>query len=192
MPTKLDNVAAKTASEICARFQLEHEGARVLLRDDVPPGEFLDLLIHNDHLTDAVRLLAYALPAPAGVLWACRCVRDRPAPERKPEQDAALEAAENWAKAPGDDRARAALQAAQAAPLSTAAGCAAMAAFFGGNNIAPEGAPPVPPPPDVAPRIIAGSIVIAAVGTQPENAAAHYRRFLELGIEAANGSAPKA
>lgn len=187
MSTKLDKVAAKTASEICARFELEQAGARALLTEQLSPGEFLDLLIRNEFFPDGVRFLSHALPPGIAVSWACGCAREPHAPERNPEQEKALQAAEEWVKNPGEKTARAAFAAAQAAQFSNPAGCAALAAFFGGSDIAPEGAPPVPPPPEVTPQIVTGSIVLSAVAVQPENAASHYRRFLELGIEAANG-----
>ena len=187
MATKLEKVNAKTAAELCTRFDLEGAEAHAILKDEMPPGEFFDLLIAKEYFPDAVRLLAYGLPARDAVNWACQCARERPSPNPKTETESALKAAESWVASPDDNRARAALEAAQAAELSTPEGCTAMAAFFSGENIAPAGAAAVPPPPDVAPKIVSGAILMAAVLVEPEHAAAHYRRFLDLGIQVANG-----
>src|SRR5262249_49233476 len=70
----LVKVAAKTAAEVCKRFTLS-EPAQKLLRPELTPRQFLDLLVEKQQPIDAVRFLAYGLPKPEAVWGACLCVR---------------------------------------------------------------------------------------------------------------------
>jgi hypothetical protein len=67
-------VTAKTAAEICRTCPLS-EAAAKLLREDMQPRPFLDLLIDKQHYADAARFLAHTLPKRAAVWWACLCIR---------------------------------------------------------------------------------------------------------------------
>src|SRR5437868_15322848 len=88
-------VSAKTAAEVCKRFSLQ-EPAKKLLRDDLTPRQFLDLLLQQKQHLDAVRLLAYALPKQEAVWWACLCARTVAGANPPPKVVAALQAAEKW------------------------------------------------------------------------------------------------
>jgi hypothetical protein len=180
-------VSAKTAAEICKRFSLE-EPAKKLLRDDLTPRQFLDLLLQQKHHLDAVRLLAYALPKQEAVWWACLCARSVAGANPPPKVAAALQAAEKWVADPSEENRRAAMPAAEAAELATPAGCAAMAAFWSGGSLGPPNVPVVPPADHLTAHGISGAVMLAAVQTEPAKAPDKYRRFFELGIEVANGT----
>lgn len=183
----LTKVAAKTAAEICQRFSLG-EAAQRLLRDDLTPRQFLDLLIQQQHYIDAVRLLAYGLPKQEAVWWACLCARSVAGPNLPPKVAAALQAAEQWAGDPSEGHRRAALPAAEAAELATPAGSAAAAAFWSGGSLGPPNVPVIPPGEYLTAHGVAGAVMLAAVQSEPAKAAEKYRRFVELGIDVANGT----
>lgn len=182
----LTKVEAKTAADVCARFELS-EPAQALPRDGISPGAFLERLIDERHFHDAVRLLAYALPKREAIWWAARCTRLALATALTPEQLSALETSERWCAQPSEELRRAAWTASEKAQLKNPAGCAALAVFFSGGSLAPPEAPVVPPADDLTPRTVAGAILMAAVIRQPEQAEQKYLQFLEQGRAIASG-----
>jgi hypothetical protein len=112
---------------ICLKMSKQHE---YLLLDSPTSAALLTQFVELDLLTEATRLLSYALPEREAVWWACRCVAHAvPLASVPEEQGAALVAAENWVRQP-DDRTRlhAHLAAAKAGHRTPAA-WAASAAF---------------------------------------------------------------
>jgi hypothetical protein len=181
------NTAAKTAAELCRHFPLTGESKK-LLRDHLTPKQFLDLLLEKRRLPDAARLVAHALPKREAVWWACLCARRAYGPSASPAAGSALQAAERWAADPGEANRRAAQAAADAAGVATPAGCAALAAFFGGGSLAPPAAPAVPPGAWLTAHAASGSVMLAAVLSEPQKAAEKYRTFFALGADVANGA----
>ena len=181
----LTKIEAKTAAEICSRFELS-EPAAALPRDGLSPAAFLERLIDGRHVRDALGFLAHALPKREAVGWAARCVRLAGGPA-SPEQQAALEAVERWRLEPSEDLRRAAMAAAEKAQLNNPAGCAALAVFFTGGSLAPPDVPVVPPGEGLTARAVAGAVLMAAVVSEPEKAEEKYQRFLEHGLAAASG-----
>lgn len=182
----LTKVAAKTAAEVCARFELS-EPVKKLPRDGVPPATFLERLMAEKHHHDAIRFLAYALPKREAIWWATRCARLVGGTALSPEQRAALETAERWCAAPSEELRRAAMPASEKAQLKSPAGCAALAVFFSGGSLAPPDVPVVAPADDLTARTVAGAVLMAAVVSEPEKAEQKYQRFLDLGIAVASG-----
>jgi len=160
------------------------DDARALLRDEMPPREFAQLLIDRGRFPDAVRLVAHALPKRESVWWAWVSARRAAGPDAAPAIQASLSATEKWIAQPTDENRRAAMQAAEAAGVQTAAGCAGLAAFFCGASIAPPSAPPVPPGPYDSAKAVAGAILLAAVAV-PEKIEENFRAFLQQGLEVA-------
>jgi hypothetical protein len=183
----LTKVAAKTAAEICSRFELS-EPARTLAQVGVSPAAYLEKLINERHFADAIRFLAYAMPKREAIWWATRCARlAAGGTALAAEQQAALQVAERWCTSPSEDLRRSAMAASEKAQLKTPAGCAALAVFFSGGSLAPPNAPVVPPADDLTPRTVAGAVLLAAVVSEPEKAEQKYQRFLEQGINVASG-----
>jgi Family of unknown function (DUF6931) len=184
-------VGARTAAEVCECFDIGDE-ARALLRPDLSPRQYVDLLAEKQSFPPAIRFLAHALPKKEAVLWACSCVRETAGAKPLPAATAALEAAERWVRSPTEDNRRAAMPAAQAAGLATAAGSAALAAFVSGGSLGPPNVPPVPPPENMTGQVAGGAVLLAAIESEPEKAIERFRAFLSRGIEVASGSAPAA
>ncbi len=181
----LAKVAAKTAGEVCQHFPLGEE-AKKLLRDDLTPRRYLDLLLDKQQYPDAVRFLAHALAKREAVWWACLCARSVAGTSPPPKIAAALRAAETWAADPSEDNRRAAMPAAESAEFGTPAGCAAAAAFWSGGSLGPPNVPVIPPGEYLTAHGVAGAVMLAAV-TEPAKAADKHRQFLALGIAVANG-----
>jgi hypothetical protein len=112
---------------------------------------------------DATFFLGMALPRQETVAWAARSVRDLTEDRQRPRADVdALKAALLWVQDPSEPRRRAAFDAANLADLTCAERLAAMAVFLSGGSLAPDNVHPVPAPSDVAGRIGAGAILVAA------------------------------
>ena len=122
-------IDAKTAAEVCRRIPLSEE-ARALVRADLTPRPFLDLLIEKQHHLDGIRFLAHAMVKRAVVWWAYQCVTQVLGPEPPAAVAKALEAARAWVSDPSEDNRRPCWPAAEAADIGTPAGCTAMAAYL--------------------------------------------------------------
>jgi hypothetical protein len=178
---------SRPATEVCKHFPLG-EGAKGLLRDGLTVQQLLDQLLAKAEYQDAVRLLAHALPKREAVWWACLCGRAAAGAKPPPKVATAFQAAEKWAADPSEDNRRAAQQAAEAAEMSTPAGCAAMAAFWSGGSLGPPNVPAVPPAEYLTAHGVTGAILLAAVLAEPEKAPEKYRKFLAQGLDVARGT----
>jgi hypothetical protein len=180
---ELTRVTARTAEEVCERFDVGDE-ARRLLRSGLSPLQYLDLLREKQHYPAAIQFLAHALPKREAVWWACVCAR---AAAGVAPASGALQAAEKWVVDRSEENRRAALPAALADGAATAAGCAALAAFVSGGSIAPPEAPPVPPAENLTSQTVAGAVLFAASDRETEKAVERLRFFIDSGLEVARG-----
>jgi hypothetical protein len=182
----LAKVAAKTAAEVCQGFPLA-EAARKVLRPGLTPGQYLAALMELHLYADAIRFLAYALPKREAVWWACGGIRTILGPTCPPAAAAALQAAEKWVADPCDENRRAAMTAAESVGLADPAGCVAAACFWSGGSLAPPDLPPVEPAAHLTAHVVAASLLLAAVRTEPGRAAEKQHQFLKLGLDVAAG-----
>jgi hypothetical protein len=158
-------------------------GARALVRDDSTPSSYLDSLEKQELFQDAIRFLAHKLPTGAGVKWAAACARELRAPDSKEQKDEPLDAVDQWIKTPGDPTRWAAKEAADKAETTGPSNLAALAVFLSGGSVSPPGGPEIPPPEYAAQKLIAGSVVVAVVSHEPQNAAERYKHALKMGKE---------
>ena len=177
---------AAKAEEVCRLYTPEPEAAALMTLDDTP-GDFLDRLVAQGRLADAVRFLAFALPRREAVWWACLCAREVLPSPPPAEAVAALEAAEAWVYKPMEDNRRAAMAKAEAARLASPGAWAAVGAFWSSGSLAPPELAAVPPGPELTGTAVSGAVTMAAVQTEPERAEAKYRRVLDLGLDIAGG-----
>jgi hypothetical protein len=182
----LELIEAKTVKDVVSRAALSDE-ALGLVRGDLAPGPFLDLLLKHGHHLDAIRFLAQALVKRAAVWWALQCVTETSGTELPAAKAKALEAARAWVLDPSDDNRRACWPAAEAAEIGSPAGCTAMAAFFSGGSLSLPNLPAVPPGEEFTGRMAAGALMLAAVMKEPEKAPEKYAAFLRTGLEIADG-----
>lgn len=183
----LIHLVEKTPGELCQSLELG-DAARELLRSDPTAKQFLSQLLEKQEFPDAVRFWAHALPKREAVWWACVCARLVMAEGASLPQHTALEAAEAWCTDPTEENRRKTMPASDAAGLGTPAGCAAAAAFWSGGSLAPPDVPVVPPGDELTPHGVAGSVMLAAVRSEPEKAPEKYKAFFEQGLGVAEGT----
>ncbi|WP_406695987.1 hypothetical protein V5E97_33830 [Singulisphaera sp. Ch08] len=183
----LIHLVEKTPGELCQTIELG-EASRELLRDDPTAKQFLRLLVETQEFPDAARFWAHALPKREAVWWACVCARIVMAEGAPLPQHVALEAAEAWCTDPTEENRRKTMPASDAAGLGTPAGCAAAAAFWSGGSLAPPDVPVVPPGEELTAHGVAGSVMLAAVRSEPEKAPEKYKTFFEQGLGVAEGT----
>jgi hypothetical protein len=140
-------------------------------------------------VSEAVKLMAHALPKRECVWWACMCARHT-APPDLPDADAgAVSGAEVWVRKQTDESRREAFEHAQRANFGTPEAWAAVAAFWSGDSMSPLGQPKTPPAPHLTGTAAIGSVTLAAVRTYPARRDERLRRFLASGREIAGGGA---
>ena len=181
------SVTAGRATEVCARARLSADAGGLITADLTPP-QFVEMLSQKGLYGDALLFLANALPKREAVWWACVCARSVIGHTQSRNSIAALEAAERWVRDTTEENRRVAFTAAEAAELSTPAGCAAMAAFWSGGSLSPPDAPVVSPPDHLTAHGVACAIQLTAVVTEPEKAREKYQRCLAFGIDIAKGN----
>jgi hypothetical protein len=184
-----EHVAAHPLASLVEKLSeaAELEGPALELVDPARgPREFLAALDEAEQHVDAIKFLAHLLPPREAVWWAWMCARGQAGDDASPEVRGALAATESWISQPTDEHRRAAMAAGEAAVFDTPAGCAALAAFLSGGSLAPPGITEVAPPRFGTARAVFGSLVLAAVVTEPEKAPERYRRFYGHGAELAN------
>ncbi|HET7275932.1 MAG TPA: hypothetical protein VFI91_12260 [Longimicrobiaceae bacterium] len=185
MATALDTpspIRGRSLAQIIDLAELSDEARAVSERPDAVSA-YVPMLVDAELYTDAIGLLAHLLPPREGVWWAWVCARRAAGDEPLPSEQAALDAAERWIKEPTEPHRRAAMAIAEELDFSTPAACAALAAFFSGGSIAPPGSPEVPPGEFMTAQAIAGSIVLAAVATEPEKAEEKFQNYVAQGME---------
>jgi hypothetical protein len=186
-PPTWSKVTATNAAAV-GKLAALGDPAKALLRDGLQPRAYFDLLMQKELFLDAIKFLAATLPKPEALWWACLCARQVQA-NPPPKVAAALQAAEKWVRQPSEENRRAAQPAAEAAELSTPAGCAAMGVFMSGGSIAPVSSKvEVPPAEHLTGHFVGGASLMAAILTEPEKAADKHKRFLALGQEVAAGT----
>jgi hypothetical protein len=185
--TELSKRSADTTAEICAGFELGDEAKQLLaerrLHLEAEPGAFLDELLALELHVDAVRFLAYALPKREAVWWACQCVRSVATDD---DELAGLQAAEAWVRDPSEQNRRAAMEAAESLEFGSPDAWAAVGAFWTEGSLAPPDAPVLPPGDELTGHAVAGSVLLAAVQSEPEKAPEKQRGFVALGVDVAN------
>ncbi len=172
----------RSATEICAVAALADK-AKGLLRPELSSPSYVELLIRNEELADAVRFLAHALPKREAVWWAWFCARRAAGQDPAPGIRASLSATEKWIVQPNDENRRGAMKAAEQATFETPAGCAGLAAFFSGGSLGPPDTPANPPGEFMTAKAVAGAVMLAAVAAEPENAPEKYKTFLAQALE---------
>jgi hypothetical protein len=185
MSTVNKAVPAKAATEIARNVPLSEPAAK-LLRAEMQPRPFLDLLIAQEHYADAIRFLAHSMPKREAVWWACLCSRPEQGAVVPPPAAAARQAAEAWVANPSDDKRRAAHAAAQVAGVGTPVGLTCEAVFFSEGSLGPPEFQAVPPPEHLTATTAANAVILAAVA-EPAKMVPRYRQFLALGQDVAAG-----
>jgi hypothetical protein len=182
----LTKISSKTATDVCGHYEPSKK-ARKLLRDDLTPQQFIELLLQARQYVDAFDFLAHALPKREAIWWACLGVRHAQGVELPPNEFAALKAAVEWVLEPDEPKRRAAQAAGEAADFGTPAGCAAFAVYGSGGSLTPPNLPEVPPPPYMTAQAVSGSLTMASSQSDSVDPPDIQHELVELGIAIAEG-----
>lgn len=177
---------AVPVAPLLPRMELDAEGLK-LLDGAADAAMGMARLEGAGRMPDAARIAAHALPKREAIWWACMCARAIPDPAGKPEDIAALEAAEAWVRRPEEKSRRAAMAAAEKAKFASAEAWAAVAVFWSGGSLAPEGQADVPPADHLTGGAVTGAVLLAAVRIKPERQNDRFARFLKSAREIAEG-----
>jgi hypothetical protein len=159
-----------------------------LLHDQANPRSFLDALIEQGCVFDAIRFVAHLLPSRHAVWWGCLCitsVNDRLC--HLAVDEAARSAAIAWVLEPGEETRSAAESAGWAAGIEAPAGALALAVSWTGGvdpTVADSAAEAR------AARVIAGAILLAAALVAEPDPARLPKLFLDWGVTLADLSQP--
>lgn len=181
-------IANRTAAEICSDFEPQEE-VRSHLSGKPMPHEFVNRLFHAGLYADATRFLAYGLPKRQTVWWACLCVRNVPACRNDEIAAEAMQAAEAWAKDPSEQKRETALTTGGRhnfkMPGAPAAWTAMAAGWSGGADVMNDEDAPAHPE-HLTAHAASGAIILAATA-EPGQTKEMYRKFLETGVQIAQG-----
>jgi len=170
-----------TLRDLCERAKLG-DPAKALLKDEHTSRQFLEVLVGKELFLDSIRLLAFTLPGREAVGWGCLCVRHSLGTENASQISKTQVAAERWVSSPEERNRQAAKAAVPEDGPESPSDLLALAAFYSGGSVVAPDLDPVPPPDQLTPQFVAGAVMIAAVKTQPEQAAEKYRVFLQKGM----------
>jgi hypothetical protein len=159
-----------------------------LLRAELTPSQFLDVLVVQRLFKDATSFLAHALPKREAVWWAVLCARQDSGPSPPQTIDEAIRAAEAWVEDPSEEHCRAALSAAKRAGFGTPAASAALAAFVSGGSLGPPDGPAIPPNESSTAGAVVATVLLAVRKVPLAEAVDRFRGFLDRGLEVASGA----
>ncbi len=184
---QLAKIQAQQASDILKHFELSEDAIEFAEKGNLSPADFIDQLVASNFYFDAVKFLAHALPKREAVWWACLAVKttlpaDVPAP-----QQAALNAAEQWAIQPTEENRQLAKAWSEKTQNKSAASWAATAAFWSNGSMAKPGEPDMPVPPHLYAHAVSGAVSMAAFAQDPDNAAEPFKLFIRQGLDLAAG-----
>lgn len=149
----------------------------------VPEAHYRSLLDRNDR-SGAVAFLGHALPRLEALHWAARVLEEEASTRGLKRADRqALDVALRWLGDPNDANRRAAMEAADAAGETSPERMLALGVFFSGGTISQPELPPIPPSPEIAGRLAAGAVTMAAYRATDQKAV--FDRALDLGDKVA-------
>lgn len=180
-------MAATTLTQQIAAKAAVSDEAKGLLRDDLNPSAYLQLLTEKTLFKDALLFFAHGVPLEITLQWAVDCVKAIEPQKAPPKASESLPLCEQWLQTRSEDVRRQAGKSAKKAGMATPADSVAMAVFFAGASIAAAAAPPAPAPVGASERMAAGAVRMAVLKAAPEKAAQNYNRALETGKALAKG-----
>ena len=179
------------ACDLVKLFRLKSE-ARKLLRPEMTPQEYFECLMLHNHLAEARRLLAHALPPMRSIWWATLCLHHslRFMSFATEQEESAFAAVLDWLRRPMEPERRAAEQAGWRAKPSTAAGILALSVYLSSGSMSRPGLPVVRPAAHLCGRLAGVVVYLASVRYDPAQYRHHLRQYLQIGVDVARGVNP--
>jgi hypothetical protein len=182
----LAKLAVARLPEILPRLDFPEPLSQALAACPSVP-DALELLVARGMMTEAVKLLSFAMPRREVVWWVCMCARHTAPAELPPADAAVLEAAELWVRRPTDESRRAAFACAEKAKFASPEAWAGVAAFWSGGSMSLPDLPPVETPPHLQGLAVNGAILLSSVREKPARQAERMARFIASAREIAAG-----
>jgi hypothetical protein len=176
------NRSGPTVAQVIEIAELS-EPAVALAGPSPVPRDFLQKLIDAKLHRDAIAFMAHGLPRREAVWWAWVTAKRAAGATPLPKIKASLDATERWVAQPSEENSHRARELAEAADFGTPAGLAGLAAYFSGPSLTPPGQTVVPAPPFAASKMIAGAILLASMGEDPEAGMVKLLAAIKQGIE---------
>ena len=187
----LKKISKRLVSDVIERAGLDATSV-AMLKPQQAIDEAVKVLAGARRFSDALKIVAHALPKRESVWWACTCCRAVTDESSHLDEIAAIQAAEIWVREPSDKNARAAYTLAEKLGFKTPGGWAAVSAFWSSSSLSPPDQPVVPPAPYLTGVAVAGAVTLAAVIEPVAKMTDRQERFLSYGLEiAAGGDARK-
>jgi len=172
-----------TAQDLFAAFPTARQDVDAEPNDE-PSLRFLQALADREEPNKAIAFCAYLLPRREAVWWGCRCIRalakERPIPEEE-----ALLAAENWTKAPEEDRRMAALELGMRGNPNWPSTWLALAAGWSGGNILLGVQATGAAPPEQTARAVRAAVLTAVSRLPPGERERGLQNCIQAGIRLA-------
>jgi hypothetical protein len=190
-PAKQSQISPQSARELVAwgKFKLKAPAA-ALLCDDLSAREYFDVLLANDCLADARRVLAHALPKRRALWWGVLAAYDACAQAPSADTAPIFKAVTQFVITPTEDLRRACGELAKRARPNSIARCLATAAYFSSGSVSPPGLPPVAPRPFVTGRLVGVGVYLASVTRSAALYKQYLREYLRWGQAIASGEMP--
>lgn len=151
--------------------------------------DFLNILDQKNHLSEAIRYLAIALPRREAIWWACATHRTLGLVKLDDikEQDA-WRIVEEWVYNPNEDTRNQTYAIADSLGYQTPGAYGAMAVFWSGGSIAPpETGQIVPPSPGLTGTAVGASILMICSKGEPKQAVERQKAAFRIGLDVACG-----
>lgn len=182
----LVKIKAATAAEVCTTFTLDAE-ALPLLKNGMPPRDFLEALLAQKQYVAAIDFLAHALAPRDSIWWGCLCLQHALGSTLSDADKAACKAAVRWILAPTEENRATAGAPAEVAGPATPSGGLASAAFRTGGSIAPPKYPPIPPKPFAPAKAVSLSVKLSSTKAEPARISETKKLYVEMGMALAEG-----
>lgn len=180
------NLTTTSAVELAAQAELQ-EPAAGLAEEGLRPEPFVERLREEGLYSEAIAVMARALPTREAIGWACLCDRSTTPEDDDPRHAELLGAVEQWVREPTDEHRRAALELAQDEPDQDSGQMLGMATGYSAGKVQVGNNPPVDVPTDTVPPMIAGAVMIAAGRVEASEAEQTRREFVQRAVEVAAG-----
>ena len=152
----------------------------------LPPFDFLERLLVQGKLDEAISFCAYLLPRREAVAWGCRVFRSiDTSSERERERDASLDAAEAWTANPTEDLQRTADTVWQAADREVPQSWMAFAAARSGRRPRAAGEHPYTDGPQVTAHAVRTALLLKLHRIPSCEKSSSVRQWIALGVKLA-------
>jgi hypothetical protein len=172
------------AVEFCRHndLMLTPEG-EALLRPGLTAKEYFRLLMANNEVLDANRVLAHAMPKRHALWWGLLCVWDSLQPKAPENVAEVLSSVARFVAEPGEQQRRTVEELAGLVRADSSSYCLAMGAFLSGGSMSLPHLPTVLPKPFLTGRLVGVAVYLASVAHWPHKYKERLRNYLTLGLE---------